>query len=125
MIGRIALHARGLGAVRLGIGRRPRAGTFPGHRDLHGRKDHGASHKLVSRVMSISSKRPSPSLPPTMRRSSMPQTGRIEALKTIVAALQKSVDELQAAQKKTAEDSKKADAGRRPRDGPAAKDGAR
>jgi prefoldin subunit 5 len=35
---------------------------------------------------------------------------QIEALKTTVAALQKVVDELQATQKKTAEDSKKADA---------------
>src|SRR5882724_9300496 len=47
---------------------------------------------------------------------------QIEALKTTVAALQKVVDELQAAQKKTAEDSKKADAPP-PKDGAAAKEG--
>src|ERR1700684_1889376 len=41
---------------------------------------------------------------------------QIEALKTTVAALQKVVDELQAAQKKAADDLKKADA-------PSAKDG--
>jgi prefoldin subunit 5 len=49
---------------------------------------------------------------------------QIEALKTTVAALQKVVDELQAAQKKTAEDSKKADAPPA-KDAPAAKDGAK
>ena len=49
---------------------------------------------------------------------------QIEALKTTVAALQKVVDELQAAQKKTAEDSKKADAPPA-KDGPAAKDSAK
>src|ERR1700724_833337 len=49
---------------------------------------------------------------------------QIEALKTTVAALQKVVDELQATQKKTAEDSKKADAPP-PKDGLAVKDGAK
>src|ERR1700736_904348 len=50
---------------------------------------------------------------------------QIESLKGSVASLQKIVDDLQAAQKKTAEDSKKADAPP-PKDGAAAaKDGAK
>jgi len=49
---------------------------------------------------------------------------QIEALKTTVATLRKLVDELQATQKKTAEDSKKADAPPA-KDAPAAKEGAR
>jgi septal ring factor EnvC (AmiA/AmiB activator) len=49
---------------------------------------------------------------------------QIEGLKATVASLQKIVDELQAAQKKVAEDSKKADAPPA-KDGTAAKDGAK
>jgi hypothetical protein len=49
---------------------------------------------------------------------------QIEGLKANAAALQKIVDDLQAAQKKTAEDSKKADAPPA-KDAPAAKEGAR
>jgi hypothetical protein len=49
---------------------------------------------------------------------------QIEGLKATVVSLQKVVDELQAAQKKTAEDSRKAD-GPTAKDGAAAKDGGR
>ena len=49
---------------------------------------------------------------------------QIEGLKANAAALQKIVDDLQAAQKTTAEDSKKADAPPA-KDAPAAKEGAR
>ena len=49
---------------------------------------------------------------------------QIEGLKANAAALQKIVDDLQVAQKKTAEDSKKADAPPA-KDAPAAKEGAR
>src|ERR1700688_623341 len=48
---------------------------------------------------------------------------QIEGLKTTVAGLQKTVDDLQAAQKKAAEDAKKADAAPAKDAAPAAKDG--
>ena len=48
---------------------------------------------------------------------------QIEGLKATVAALQKIVDDLQAAQKKTAEDSRKGEDSKKKADTPSAKDG--
>ena len=75
--------------------------------------------------MSISCTRRLQNSRPTISRSWTPPTAQIEGLKSTVASLQKIVDDLQAAQKKTIEDQKKKAEPPPARDAPAAKEGAK
>ena len=123
MIGRIAVVAAvAVAPVLLDGGSRGRAGR-PRHRNLHRRKDHGAAHQLPAEQCRF----PAKNHHQARRRPSAEARRRQSAdrgLKATVAALQKTVDELQALAEKAAEEQKKkAEPPTAAKDAPAAKEG--